>query len=90
MHHVSAVINVNPINLSRLGETQHRMEKSKPCCRYSPCLFGLSPMGMSSVKQDVWFGWNVKNFAQNLLISPRSTQKGRGDLLTVNSRGCHL
>ena len=35
-------------------------------------------MGMSSVKQDVWFGWNVKNFAQNLLIGPRSTWKGRG------------
>ena len=34
-------------------------------------------MGMSSVKQDVWFGWNVKNFAQNLLIGPRSAWKGR-------------
>ena len=40
-------------------------------------------MGMSSVKQDVWFGWNVKNFAQNLLIIPRSTQ--RVARLTVNS-----
>ena len=38
-------------------------------------------MGMASVKQDVWFGWNVKNFAQKLLISSRSTQ---GDRLTVN------
>ena len=43
-----------------------------------PCLvftfIGLSPMGMSSVKQGMRFGWNVKNFAQNLLISPRSTR----------------
>ena len=35
-------------------------------------------MGMSSVKQDVRFGWNVKNFAQKLLISPKSTQKREG------------
>ena len=48
-------------------------------------VIGLSPMGMSSVKQDVWFGWNVKNFAQNLLISPRSTQKRRGGQSTANS-----
>ena len=40
----------------------------------------LSPMGLSSVKQDMWFGWNVKNFAQNLLICPGSTQKGRGSM----------
>ena len=37
-------------------------------------------MGMSSVKQDVWFGWNVKNFAQKLLISPRSTQGDQSKL----------
>ena len=39
-------------------------------------------MGMSSVKQVVWFGWNVKNFAQNLLIGPGST---RGRRSTLNS-----
>ena len=44
-------------------------------------------MGMSSVKQDVWFGWNVKNFAQNLLISPRSTQKG-GQSTVKSERIC--
>ena len=33
-------------------------------------------MGMSSVKQGMWFGWNVKNFAPNLLIVPRSTWRG--------------
>ena len=33
-------------------------------------------MGMSSVKQGMQFGWNVKNYAQNLLIIPRSTWKG--------------
>ena len=44
-------------------------------------------MGMSSVKQDVWFGWNVKNFAQNLLIGPGSTWRG---LIDSELRGCHL
>ena len=39
-------------------------------------------MGMSSVKQGMWFGWNVKNFAQNLLIIPGSTWRGQS---TVNS-----
>ena len=34
-------------------------------------LVGLSHTGMSSVKHNVWFGWNVKNFAQKLLIRPR-------------------
>ena len=47
------------------------------------CLIGLSPMGMSSVKQGMRFGWNVKNFAQNLLIIPRSTQ--RAGQSTANS-----
>ena len=58
-------------------------------------------MGMSSVKQGMQFVWNVKNFAQNLLIIPdqhggvnqQQTQRlsfvgggGRdGGQLTVNS-----
>ena len=42
-------------------------------------------MGMSSVKQGMWFGWNVKNFAQNLLIVPRSTCRWGGGQSTVNS-----
>ena len=33
-------------------------------------------MGMSSVKQGMRFGLNVKNFAQNLLIVPGSTWRG--------------
>ena len=33
-------------------------------------------MGMSSVKHNVWFGWNVKNFAQKLLIGPWIDMEG--------------
>ena len=33
----------------------------------------------------MWFGWKVKNFAQNLLISPRSTCKRGGGQSTLNS-----
>ena len=39
-------------------------------------IIGLSHTGMSSVKHNVWFGWNVKDFAQKLLIGPGSTQRG--------------
>ena len=45
-------------------------------------------MGMSSVKQDVCPGWTVKNFAQNLLISPRSTWKVGS--IDGKLRSCHL
>ena len=33
---------------------------------------------MSSVKRNVWFGWNMKNFDQKLLIGPGWTRQGRG------------
>ena len=41
-------------------------------------------MGMSSVKQDMRIVWNVKNIAQNLLISPRSTWRGVNQQRTWN------
>ena len=31
------------------------------------------------MKHNVWFGWNVKNFAQKLLIGPGLTRKGGVD-----------
>ena len=33
--------------------------------------------GMSSVKQDVWFGWIVKNFDSKSVDQPQINMEGR-------------
>ena len=43
---------------------------------------------MSSVKHNVWFGWNVKNFAQKLLIGPGSTWGGGS--IDTQLESCHF